>query len=87
MSLLDGDLVEYVKVTIAGSKGDYGGVVFKDDSGGFGTTFEGLKQETHSPFKERILLDSVIFIPLVQFLQIWHKEAFTNFKSLEVKNP
>jgi len=37
-----GDSAESVKVAVEGFEGDYGGVAFEDDSGGFGTAFEGL---------------------------------------------
>lgn len=37
-----GDSAESVKVAVAGFEGDYGGVAFEDESGGFGTAFEGL---------------------------------------------
>lgn len=38
---LGGDLVEFVKVVVVGFEGDYGGVVFEDEFGGFGIVFEG----------------------------------------------
>lgn len=37
-----GDSAESVTVAVEGFEGDYGGVAFEDDSGGFGTAFEGL---------------------------------------------
>jgi hypothetical protein len=37
-----GDSADSVTVAVEGFEGDYGGVSFEDESGGFGTAFEGL---------------------------------------------
>jgi hypothetical protein len=37
-----GDSADSVTVAVEGFEGDYGGVAFEDESGGFGTAFEGL---------------------------------------------